>query len=410
MKESSVTIPLRSFPKTIDPTNMGQVDSFRVGKLLSDGLFALGKNLEVTNVVAERVEWSDDQLELNIKIKDIQFSDGTPVSSNDVVRAIERCVRKTEEFGTESLKRIVGYKEFIDGKAKTMSGVKEINSKNLSIKLNGLAGLLLNDLADNSCFLIKEGPGGTLDFLKGAIGVGPYKISSIEDSKEIKIVKREDFPYENNGPDVVYFKVADNFGSFDKMKDKFDLIVLDDYVENIEDFNSYAYSPIGSLQLIVNCTRAPFNDLEVRKALFLALDGYPFHDKLGWPLDEFQESIIPFGVAGFQRREKFGSVNEAEAILRKKGFSENNPLSFQIFISKGTNTDVEAKIWSTVAFPSKLIQVQAKEVIFGDIWDDFVAKKFDAVRLTRYPGSTEAHKSLSAFLSSSPFNFSGFKS
>lgn len=401
-------LPISSMPLTIDPQNMGQVESWNIGKHLTDGLFSLDRGFKLSPVAAESAEWLDDGLTLQIKIKKINFSDGTPLDSSHVVQTIERCAKGAKSLGLSSFRKIVGFEEFESGKSNTISGIDVINPSEVKVRLFEPAGLLITDLAHNGCFLVKPSPNGSIDFLKGAVGVGLYKLGKVDESK-IELNLRTDIKPKEIFPKKLEFIVDKSLGdrTLDQLKSQFDVF----YQKSLSDdssYNSSEYSPIGSIQLILNCKSGPFKDKLVREAIYRGFNAQEFFAALSWSIDELQSGLIPFGMAGFKKKEGPPQRDKAKELLAQAGYSNQKPLQFKIYISKNGIHPNEVSAWQKIAFKDLPITVNAEAVNLSEVWTKIEEFDYHAIRATKYPGSLEAHRMLNALQTKSKFNFGAF--
>ena len=69
---------------------------------------------------------------LILKLKDVNWFDGTWVTANDVKRSIEEYSKSSEDFEYDFLKNVVGFEEFIQGKS-DISGLRTIDRRTLEV-------------------------------------------------------------------------------------------------------------------------------------------------------------------------------------------------------------------------------------------------------------------------------------
>ena len=121
---------------------------------LSSGIFEVDENFEITDKGPAVLTVDAKNKKATIKIKDgIKWSDGQPLTADDIILPYEIVGHKdyTGVRYTEESQKIVGMKEYHDGKAPNISGIKKIDDKTVEISFlqlgqsiytvaNGLAG------------------------------------------------------------------------------------------------------------------------------------------------------------------------------------------------------------------------------------------------------------------------------
>ena len=108
---------------------------------LSSNIFEVDENFEITDTGAAILKVDAKNKKAIIKIKDgIKWSDGQPLTADDVIYAYE-VVGNKDYPGvryTEESQKIVGMKEYHNGSAKNISGIKKIDDKTVEISFSQL--------------------------------------------------------------------------------------------------------------------------------------------------------------------------------------------------------------------------------------------------------------------------------
>lgn len=405
----SVNAPVKIIPKAIPIGAIEIADATWVANMVVERLVDLGPSFQILPRLASKVIWVDPGKHLKFLIENRKFSDGSRVQVQDVLDSLQRCTRGAEDVGSLALTKIKGYEEFKSGRSRELAGLFSKSENSLEIVTSDPAPLLLDDLSHEACGIVKSNAEKNTDILKGALGTGPYKVRKSSE-KEIKLVKNPNYANYGSmkGPDELTFSATENFGNAKALMPQFDLASGSERIETPE-YRQYPWSKIGSLQLILNSESEIFKNLELRQALYAGIDLQAFAKELHWPESHLQAGNIPYGVPGFKQW-KGRDTKRAVKLLKKNGFTEVKPLVFDLWISKGIDTDIEKRIWATEAFAGLPIRINAKEVKLNEVWEDFSKGRFHAVRITRYPGTIDAHRMLSVFLSRSKFNFGKFNS
>ena len=112
-----------------------------ISTFLSSNIFEVDENFEITDTGAAILKVDAKNKKAIIKIKDgIKWSDGQPLTADDVIYAYE-VVGNKDYPGvryTEESQKIVGMKEYHNGSAKNISGIKKIDDKTVEISFSQL--------------------------------------------------------------------------------------------------------------------------------------------------------------------------------------------------------------------------------------------------------------------------------
>ena len=107
-----------------------------ISMFLSSGIFEVDENFEITDKGPATLTVDAKNKKATIKIKDgIKWSDGQPLTADDIIFPYEIIGNKdyTGVRYTEETQKIVGMKEYHDGKASNISGIKKIDNKTVEI-------------------------------------------------------------------------------------------------------------------------------------------------------------------------------------------------------------------------------------------------------------------------------------
>ncbi len=233
------------------------------------------------------------------------------------------------------------------------------------------------------------------------VGTGPFKFEEFRSNEIIRLVKNPDY-WKKDRPflDAVEWRIVPNrstrilaFGA-----GEFDMTQIADItVPLIKDIESKAPKAICSLQptnvtthMLVNPERAPFDNIEIRKAMLLALDRQAFIDIIsqgknflavnmmappqgGWGMPKEELAKLPsYGDPAAQRA-------EAIKIMEKLGYGPNNRLKVKVS-TRDFNTFRDPAVilvdqLNKINFDAEL------EVIESSIWYNRLFKKDYGVAL-----------------------------
>src|SRR3954454_21164773 len=123
---------------SLDPAKASDQQGFTVIAMLYGGLVKLDEKLLVVPSLAEEWSISDDSLTYTFTLRDgITFSDGTPITADDVVWTFNHALDpKTGGWtGPYYFTLIEGADEVADGKATEVSGEKKGDAKTVTITI-----------------------------------------------------------------------------------------------------------------------------------------------------------------------------------------------------------------------------------------------------------------------------------
>ncbi|OPA73908.1 ABC transporter substrate-binding protein [Paenibacillus selenitireducens] len=237
--------------------------------------------------LAESFDISDDQLTYTFHLrKDSKFSDGSPLTADDVAFTWTILHDKAYDGGYDLLSaHIKGGEAYKEGKAKTIEGIKVIDPQTISVtldKVNATALLTLGSEVLSKAYYGKDYKFGQLDYIKNLhatpVGNGPYKLEKFIPGQEVRFVanenyykgkvKIEHFIYKTTEGDTFQFVETgeQDFGGFQATTDNIDRLKKIGFLN----LQPYTASNYGYLQF--NMEHETLKDKAVRQALTYGLD------------------------------------------------------------------------------------------------------------------------------------------
>ena len=402
-----VYLPVRSIPHQLVPGKLLYATDAHIFRQVTIGLFGVGDGFRIDQHLAKEVSWSNSGRVLRITLGEHYMSDGSPITASDVIASLKRCFSNESRSFVVAENSVEGLTEYIEGKADKISGLKEIDHKTIEITLKKRTPLLLDELSRAECNIIKASKNGSLDIVKGAITSGPYKFEAI-DGSDLILTKNPHYRLPMDGPDKVVFRETPDVGDFEKIKSWATMAIVSSQQKAPNGFRGYFFSDLGTIKLILNHSRKPFADLAVRKALSQAIDYAAWANSVSVPLDRIQAGLIPLGMLGFTRRDASQiEKNRAEALrtFKKLGYTAKNPLRFRISYTSPSVMESEIKAWHD-ALRDMPVKVEFEFIGPRDIRARMQNSDFEALRVTKYPGSVEPHRLLTTYLTNSSHNLS----
>ena len=327
-------------PPTLDPHQVGDVDSAGVLVEVFSGLVTLSTDLKVEPDLAERWEVSEDGLRYTFYLRqNAKFHNGKPVAAADVKFSFERALDPdtyTPQVETY-LDDIVGAAEKLDGTAREISGVQVIDESTIEITIDAPKVYFLAKLTYPTAFVVdrenieREGENWT----RKPNGTGPFKLVSYKIGQEIILERNPNF---YRGPALLdKVELILSGGSSMAMYENGEIDITGvgladlDRVSNPKDSlnQELVVAPPGfSLGYIgFNVDQKPFDDKNFRKALALAINKQLIADNVLANLVVPATGILPPDFPGYNASIQAPGfdVDQALALLADSAYANNIP-------------------------------------------------------------------------------------
>ncbi|MCJ8010405.1 peptide ABC transporter substrate-binding protein [Paenibacillus sp. KQZ6P-2] len=349
-KEQVFRFNLHSNPPSLDPAQVQDNVGFAVLTGLYEGLTRSDENGKAIPGTAEKWEVSPDGLKYTFHLrKDAKWSNGDPVTAADFEFAWKRVLDPKLEPAPPyayQMYYIKGAEAYNTGKNADPNSVavKAVDANTLEVELEHSTPYFLGLLSFSTYFpvhsSVKNNPKWASD-ASTIISNGPFKMSEWKQQSSLEIVKNENYYAKD---EIKFTKVqmtmVDDAGSELNMyeTDQLDFAgmptgripneqipILKQTKPNEMEIKGIA----SSYYYLFNNKQKPFDNVNIRKALAMAIDRQLIVDKvtLGGQLPAF--GVVSPGIAGengeFRSEHKNDyfkeNVEEAKALLQK-GLSE----------------------------------------------------------------------------------------
>jgi len=241
-------------------------NAFAIDKIF-ESLLTFGADGQIEPWLAESYDISDDQLVYTFHLREgLLFSDGTPVTADDVVFSLNRHL---EVGGPLPLSAPV-------------TGVEPTDDSTVTITLSAPYTPFLGQISQFSNGIFPKDFGGKTEeeFFADPIGTGPFVLDEWDPSGDISFVKNEHY-WQEGKPyvDALHYKlVADDTQQIQQLTSgEVDAIdtVNPANVEQLESNDSVTVSRTGGWaieQVFFNTLDEHFADVNVRRAIAQAID------------------------------------------------------------------------------------------------------------------------------------------
>lgn len=246
---------------------------------------------EFEGVLAESWEFSNDDKTITFKMKKgHKFSDGTPVTADDVVFTYQVLADPsyTGRYGS-AVKDMKGYADYAKGKAETFEGVVAIDEN--TVQFNFEEALRVNFQNCYYPIMPRHYYGADFSYNKTAgveaiagepIGSGPYKVEMFKEKEFISLTRNDQYGGEGYMIKDIIMKFVDQTtdivelttGGIDLLAEVIEPNKIADAKKADMKLNIYPRSGYGYVKL--NCEYGPTADPKVRQALYYAFNREEF--------------------------------------------------------------------------------------------------------------------------------------
>jgi len=273
-------------PESLDPHQIQGVPEHRIFQALFEGLVATDPMTgDAVPGVAESWTISDDGTQYTFKLRDCNWSDGTPVTADDVVYSWTRGLdpMTASPYAWFPCMFLEGANEFNSGEAKADAlGIRALDEHTFQMDLIGPLPYVLGALCHYSFGIVPEQAiekyGAEWILPENFVGNGPYTLDEWLPQQYIKVVPNETYWDKDNVElDEVYFFASDDDNTMYNMylKGELDWIttVPQDQLESAQLRTDYQVAPqLSTYYYIFQTEVEPVNNPDVRKALARSID------------------------------------------------------------------------------------------------------------------------------------------
>lgn len=411
-------------PTTLDPALVRDADTSFIDRQIFRGLVKLGSNLDAEPDLADRADLSADQLTYTFHLRDgIKFQDGSPIRARDVQFSLERATAAdiAQQAGGSIpaltfLSDIAGVTEHAAGTSAHVSGIKVVNDSTLTITLTHPVADFLVKLAGTPASVVQQsevGQGG--DWWRSPNASGPFGVTKWDAGQQLVLGANKNYL-----PDPPMLKTVTflfGAGASDPLtlyeRNQIDIApVPDDAVDRIQAENSPERAQIvvtpqlSESYVLINPNIAPFNDINVRKALIMAFDRAKIATVTYDGHVQVAKGIVPAGLQGSDWAATMPDYDPAaaKALLAQTAVdARSRPLTFY---TSGDYAPVAMKLQYEANLGIKADVVQLE---FQDYINDITARKLPVLTLdwvADYPDPSDFLRTL--FYSTSTENYIGY--
>jgi oligopeptide transport system substrate-binding protein len=285
----SITVSYKDDVTTLDPAVGYDIQNWGIEKMVFDGLldYEVGTTKLAPRLATAMPKVSADGKTYTFTLRPgVKFQNGREVVASDVVYSLTRVLDpKTKSPGQSFYTSIAGSQAFIDGKAKTVSGLKAVGKYGVTVALEAPNAAFLNIMAMNFAFVV---PKEAVDAAKGdfghkPVGTGPFKLTSWPSGQQLVFERNAAYylpslPYLDKvtikvglDPSVAFLSLTR--GEVDILGDG---IPPAQFLQVVKDpkykANIFSQTTVNTSYMSLNTGVGPLKDLRVRQAINMAIN------------------------------------------------------------------------------------------------------------------------------------------
>lgn len=344
-KSSKLVYALWSSPTGVfNPVLFDEEYDAAVIELVYSKLFTLDKNLDLVPSLAKSYEVSEDNLTLTFYLRDdVKWHDGEPFTAEDVAFTFKSMAHPDytgPRYG--EVEKVVGAKDFHDGKAEDVAGIKVIDPYTVSfeftevfapglVRIGADRGIIAKHIWETIPVAKWKESAQTLN---APIGTGAYRLKEFVPGQYIELEAFDEFFGGKAKTDKFIFKVANQDTAIAELMNG-DIDIADISALKPEDMeelkqaglNVVSYAGKSYQYMGFNLREPLLQNKDLRQAFFYAIDRNAIVEKLmGGKGMVVNAPLVPTGWAypkeGLNPYEY--NPEKAKELLKKAGFEDRN--------------------------------------------------------------------------------------
>lgn len=324
---TDLNIGIQLEPTNLDPTTGGAAAAIRSVTHLNifDGLTRIDKDGAVQPNLATSWDISDDGLTYTFHLKpDVKFSDGTPLTADDVKWTLDRD-RAPES--TSAQKQLFT----------AIASIEVVDPVTVKVTLNAPQSDFLYNMAWGDAVIVSQKTAA--DNINNPIGTGPYKLGEWVKADHITLVRNDNYTGAPPALDSVTFKfISDGTAAANALLagdlDVFSGFPAPELLEQFKanpDFQVIVGTTQGETIMAMNNSRPPLDNIKVREAIAHAIDRQAIIDGSQFGYGTPIGSFFPPGDPAYIDLTSVSAFDpeKSKALLAEAGVS-NLTLTFKV--------------------------------------------------------------------------------
>jgi peptide/nickel transport system substrate-binding protein/oligopeptide transport system substrate-binding protein len=275
---------LNADPTTLDPALITDVTGGYIAAKIFNGLVKLDEHLNVIPDIAESWKVLDNGTTYIFHLnKDVKYINNRIVTAEDFRYSFKRILSPSGKSpNTWVLEKISGAKAFMQGRTSDISGIEIPDRYTLKIRLDQPFSPFLYLLTMTPAYVLPKEEVERLgaDFSSHPVGTGPFVLKEWRNNNEIVLVRNNHYFSEHAKIEGIVYKIIPEDLT---AVTEFELGNLDVITVPASEYSRYRESPewtrylssvhgLNVYYLGFNCSRPPFDNVDLRKAVSYAID------------------------------------------------------------------------------------------------------------------------------------------
>ncbi|AQP54077.1 oligopeptide ABC transporter substrate-binding protein [Vagococcus penaei] len=354
-----------SFQGLFDPAfNKDAYDSEFMGPAF-ESLFGYDDKFQIDDSGVATLDLDKDAKKVTIKlVKDAKWTDGKPVVADDIIQPYLVIGNKDypgTRYGAQ-MQKIIGMKEYHEGKADNISGIKKIDDKTVEITYESVDPGILTASGDGGAWqnampahIFKDIPVKDMEssdaVRKNPVSFGPYKMAKITRGESVEYTPNEYYYGDKPQLDKIIFRQTPTNSVVEGLKaKKYDMVIsmpTDTYpsYKDVEGYEmlgrpEFSYTYIGFKMGkwdkekggVSYNPEAKMSNKSLRQAMAYAVDNQAVGDKFYYGLRSGANSLIPPALGDFNDKELKGytqDIDKANKLLDDAGYKKKDGDEFR---------------------------------------------------------------------------------
>lgn len=323
--KDTFTYAISGDPSSMNPINVGDRWGLTVTNLIYSPLVRIEGDGQEKMELADSVTPAEDGKSLTVKLKsDIHWSDGEPLTADDVVFTYQEKVKK-ENGGSDAL--------WIGDKPVEVEKVDDVTVK---FNLPSVSAAAINNIATETYIIPEHVFKNETDFSGSElqadpVGTGPYKLTNYKRGEYLQFEANEDYFGGQVKVPKVTLRIISNADTTKVALQKGEVdasFLLPNNIKDIEasDLDTYIYSENRVGYMGVNNNSEKLKDVKVRQAIFYALNKDELNTA-GYLSTDYYDNVYsilppqnPFATEDVEKYET--DVEKSKALLQEAGVKE----------------------------------------------------------------------------------------
>jgi len=264
--------------------------------------------------------------------KGVRFHDGSELTAEDVLYTFKRIFDpKKPSLNYWLIDMIKGAKEYMEGKADQLTGIKVIDTYNFSIELEGPYAPFISALACEQNMIYPKAAceaAGDMWGVTGFIGTGPFKMAEFIGREYLHVVRYEGYHGKPAKLDELYiYNMEQQTGLLEWEAGNVDIVWMESapaaqYIGSEFENNLLRIDLMGVKTLNLNVNMSPLDNQTVRQAMKYAINQKALVNSFLRGLANPTASQVPPGIMAHSDRELFSNPEKAKALLVQAGYPD----------------------------------------------------------------------------------------